>query len=167
MQAMSETVKHKVAIRAATEEDVNVLGRYGADLMQLHHDWDRQRFIAPGSRTPEMYSSYLRSQLDKPDVIVLTAEVDGALAGYVYAGLEGADYMALRGPAGVIHDIFVEERQRRKGIGRMLLASALKSLEAIGALQIVLSTAHHNGAAQQMFGSLGFRPTMVEMTLQL
>jgi len=156
-----------MAIRAATEEDVNLFGQYGADLMQLHHDWDRQRFIAPSSRTPAMYADYLRSQLGKPDIVVLTAEVDGAVAGYVYAGIEGPDYMALRGPAGVIHDVFVEERQRRKGIGHMLLSSALKNLERLGALQIVLSTAHRNGAAQKVFESLGFRPTMVEMTLQL
>jgi ribosomal protein S18 acetylase RimI-like enzyme len=163
---MFETMKTEMAIRAATEEDVNLLGQYGADLMQLHHDWDRQRFIAPSSRTPAMYSNYLRSQLGKPDAIVLTAEVDGAAAGYAYAGLEGPDYMALRGPAGVIHDIFVDESRRRQGIGRALLCTCVDRLFELGATQIVLSMAHQNSEGQRLFGSLGFSPTMVEMTLQ-
>lgn len=163
---MFETMKSEMAIRAATEEDVNLLGQYGADLMQLHHDWDRQRFIAPSSRTPTMYSNYLRSRLGNPDAIVLTAEVDGAAACYVYAGLEGPDYMALRGPAGVIHDIFVDESRRQQGIGRALLRTCIDRLFKLGATQIVLSTAHQNSEGQRLFGSLGFGPTMVEMTLQ-
>ncbi|MBB6219386.1 GNAT family N-acetyltransferase [Rhizobium leguminosarum] len=146
---------------------MDLLGRYGADLMQLHQDWDRLRFISPGPRTPAMYSSYLRGQLGKPDVIVLAAEVDGVVAGYIYAGLEGPDYMALRGPAGVIHDIFVDKTRRRQGIGRALLGAGVEALSKLGATQVVLSTAHQNADGQRLFALMGFTPTMVEMTLQL
>ncbi|WP_261331470.1 GNAT family N-acetyltransferase [Rhizobium leguminosarum] len=146
---------------------MDVLGRYGAELMQLHHDWDRSRFISPGPTTPVMYSNYLRNQLGKPDVIVLVAEVDGVTAGYVYASLEGPDYMALRGPAGVIYDIFVAEAHRRKGVGTALLNPVVEGLARLGASQVVLSTAHRNDAGQRLFASMGFEPTMVEMTLQL
>ncbi len=114
-----------------------------------------------------MYSTYFRSQLGKADVIVLAAEVDGAVAGYVYAGLEGPDYMALRGPAGVIHDIFVDESRRRQGIGRTLLCAGVERLVDLGATQVVLSSAHRNAEGQRLFASAGFAPTMVEMTLQL
>ncbi|EJJ26160.1 GNAT family N-acetyltransferase [Rhizobium sp. CF142] len=156
-----------VRIRAAREEDVDVLGNYGAQLISIHHAWDRSRFIAASSRTPAMYSSYLKSQLGKADVLVLAAEVDGVVAGYVYAGVEGPDYMALRGPAGLIHDIFVDQARRRQGVGRALLTATVESLRALGAQQVVLSTAHRNDAGQRLFESLGFLPTMIEMTLQL
>ena len=39
--------------------------------------------------------------------------------GYTYAGVEGHDYMALRGPAGVLHDVVVDPAHRGHGIGRM------------------------------------------------
>ncbi|MFK0335482.1 GNAT family N-acetyltransferase [Rhizobium sp. NPDC090275] len=155
------------SIRFATKEDMNILGRFGADLMQLHHDWDSSRFISPGPYTPSMYANHLCSQLGKSDVMVLVAEVEGTAVGYAYAGVEGHDYMALRGPAGVIHDVFVDAGQRRKGVGRMLLAAAVRTLGAMGATQVVLSTAHRNGAAQRLFASQGFEPTMIEMTKQL
>jgi ribosomal protein S18 acetylase RimI-like enzyme len=154
-----------ITIRAARDEDVPLLGRYGTQLMALHHHWDPNRFIATGADTEASYARWLRSQLEKPDVVVLAAEQETAPVGYAYASVEGYDYMALRGPAGVIHDLFVEPKKRSQGIGRMLLDAAIAALRARGAKQVVLSTAHRNEAAQRLFATAGFRPTMIEMTL--
>ncbi|APG87565.1 histone acetyltransferase HPA2 (plasmid) [Sinorhizobium americanum CCGM7] len=105
----------------------------------------------------------MESQLGK-DVVILVAEHAGSLVGYTYAGLEGFDYMTLRGPAGVVHDIFVDPDRRKEGIGRALLQATIYELIARGAHQIVLSTAFRNEAAQRLFAAAGFRPTMIEMT---
>lgn len=156
-----------ITIRAARHEDVPVLGKYGADLMALHHQWDPERFIPTGAGTEASYARWLRSQLEKSDVVVLAAEHDEMIVGYAYASIEGYDYMALRGPAGVIHDLFVEREKRSQGIGRMLLEAAVAALKERGANLIVLSTAHRNEAAQRLFAAAGFRPTMVEMTLDV
>ena len=86
------------------------------------------------------------------------------MLGYTYAALEGPDYMSLRGPAGLLHDIVVDPARRRAGVGRMLLDATLEWLEAHGAPRVVLSTAARNEAAQRLFAGAGFRPTMVEMT---
>jgi ribosomal protein S18 acetylase RimI-like enzyme len=157
----------ETTVRSATKADIDLLGMYGAELVSIHHGWDARRFIAGGPRTPTAYSSHLRGQLDKPDVLVLVAEIHGKVVGYAYAGLEGSDYMALRGPAGAIYDIFVEESHRRRGAGRALLTAVVGELGGRGATQIVLSTAHRNDDGQRLFASMGFEPTMVEMTLQL
>jgi ribosomal protein S18 acetylase RimI-like enzyme len=97
-------------------------------------------------------------------VIILAAERNGDILGYSYSELEGADYMSLRGPAGVLHDIVVDPAQRRNGVGRKLLEATLGALALRGAPQVVLWTAALNEAAQRFFASAGFRPTMVEMT---
>eukprot|EP00913_Durusdinium_trenchii_P026948 g25283.t1 len=113
------------------------------------------------------YRDFLRQQLERREVILLVAETGGTTIGYAYAGLEGYDYMALRGPAGVVYDLFVEPGRRRQGIGRKLLRTAVARLADGGAARVVLSTAQRNEAAQQLFASEGFRPTMVEMTKEL
>jgi ribosomal protein S18 acetylase RimI-like enzyme len=100
-------------------------------------------------------------------VAVLVAERDGDVLGYTYAAVEGNDYMGLRGPAGVLHDIVVDPAHRGEGVGRMLLDATLAWLEAHGAPRVVLSTATRNEAAQRLFASAGFRQTMVEMTREL
>ena len=84
--------------------------------------------------------------------------------GYTYAGLEGTDYMALRGPAGAIYDLVVDPDHRRQGIGGALLEATISLLEAKGAPRVVLSTAEKNETAQRLFARAGFRRTMIEMT---
>jgi ribosomal protein S18 acetylase RimI-like enzyme len=154
-------------IRPATRADLPALGRLGALLVRLHHDFDPARFMAAAPRTERMYASFLGDQLKQPDVIVLVAERDGEVVGYTYAGIEGHDYMALRGPAGVLYDIVVDPAHRGHGIGRRLLDATLAALEARGAPRAVLSTAERNEAAQRLFARAGFRRTMIEMTREL
>jgi ribosomal protein S18 acetylase RimI-like enzyme len=95
------------------------------------------------------------------------ADRNGEVVGYTYAGVEGWDYMSLRGPAGVVYDIVVDPPHRGQGIGRMLLDATLDALERGGARQVVLSTAQQNEPAQRLFSSAGFRRTMIEMTREL
>jgi ribosomal protein S18 acetylase RimI-like enzyme len=153
-----------ITTRRATAADAPALGRLGALLVALHHDFDRDRFIAPTPNTAPAYGGYLASQLDRPEVVVLVAEEAGVILGYTYAGLEGNDYMALRGPAGVVYDLVVEPTRRREGIGRRLLDETLAALVERGAPRVVLSTAERNATAQRIFESIGFRRTMIEMT---
>ena len=153
-----------VTLRPATSADLPALGRLGALLVRTHHELDPARFIAATRHTEQGYASYLGSQLQDPAVLVLVAERDGNVLGYTYAAVEGNDYMALRGPAGVLHDIVVDPHHRREGVGRMLLDATLAWLDARGAPRVVLSTAERNEAAQRLFAAAGFRRTMIEMT---
>lgn len=160
----TKPVEHAVRIRPATSGDMDILGGFGALLVALHHELDAKRFIEAAKSTPLRYAQFLKSQLARPDVIVIVAEEDGALLGYAYAASEGFDYMSLRGPAGVIHDLFVDPARRREGVGRMLLEAAMAGLKSLGAERFVLSTAYRNETARSLFAAMGFRPTMVEMT---
>ena len=155
------------AIRPAAPADLPAIGRLGALLVRTHHDFDPERFIAATPRTEHGYASFLGTQLEKPNVVVLVAERDGAVIGYTYAGVEGFDYMSLRGPAGVLYDIVVDPAHRGNGVGRMLLDATIAALEARGASQVVLSTAERNESAQRLFDRAGFRRTMIEMTREL
>ena len=156
-----------VGIRTATSADTATIGRLGALLVRTHHDFDPQRFIAAASWTEQAYGSFLESQLDKPEIVILVADRGGKVVGYTYAGVEGNDYMALRGPAGALYDIVVDPAHRGHGIGRMLLEATLAALKTRGAPRVVLSTAERNTVAQHLFERCGFRRTMIEMTREL
>jgi ribosomal protein S18 acetylase RimI-like enzyme len=156
-----------VSIRPAVPADAQAIGRLGALLVREHHDFDPKRFIAATPETPHRYGSFLESQLEKPNIIILVAERGGEVVGYTYAGVEGYDYMALRGPAGVLYDIVVDPATRSQGIGQALLEATLAALKARGSPRVVLSTAEQNGPAQRLFARAGFRSTMIEMTREL
>jgi ribosomal protein S18 acetylase RimI-like enzyme len=154
-------------IRPATPADLAAIGRLGALLVRTHHDFDPKRFIAATPQTEHAYGSFLGTQLDEPNIIILVADQDGKVIGYTYAGVEGNDYMSLRGPAGVLYDIVVDPAHRNHGVGRMLLDATLEALSARGAPRVVLSTAERNASAQRLFDRAGFRRTMIEMTREL
>jgi ribosomal protein S18 acetylase RimI-like enzyme len=154
-------------VRRATPADLPRLGRLGALLLEEHYGYDARRFLAPGQWTPADYASYLGAQLDDPASTVLVADHEGEAIGYAYAVVEGYDYMALRGPAGILHDLIVEPRHRGTGAGRLLVDAILADLKSRGVPRVVLSAADRNEPAQRFFASLGFRRTMVEMTREL
>jgi ribosomal protein S18 acetylase RimI-like enzyme len=153
-----------IEVRPATDVDRTSLGRLGAMLVAAHHDFDPDRFLSATSGTERGYGDYLANQIGRADVLILVAEEEGLVLGYAYAGLEGNDYMALRGPAGVVYDLVIDPERRREGIGGRLLKEILKALAERGAPRVVLFTAEHNHQAQRLFASTGFRRTMIEMT---
>jgi ribosomal protein S18 acetylase RimI-like enzyme len=151
-------------VRPATASDQEALGRYGAALMRQHHAADPRRFI--DVEHPEAgYGRFLVSQIQNPESLVIVAEDDGRVIGYVYADVEGTSWMELRGPSGVIHDIYVDETTRHRGAGRALMRTAIEWIWSRGRTQIVLLTKTKNEHAQHLFAAVGFRPTMIEMTL--
>jgi ribosomal protein S18 acetylase RimI-like enzyme len=156
-----------VSVRPARPADLEVLGRLGALLVAEHHDFDPRRFIAPVPDLAQRYGQFLVSQVERPDMVVLVAQRGEDVVGYVYGGMEGNDYMALRGPAGVVYDLVVDPAHRRQGIGTRMLDAALGDLVRLGAPRAVLFTAEKNHVARGMFAKAGFRRTMIEMTREL
>jgi ribosomal protein S18 acetylase RimI-like enzyme len=154
-------------VRRATRVDLPALGRLGAALLRAHYEFDRDRFMAPGENPEGGYAWFLGTQLATRDAAVFVAERDAAIVGYVYASVEPRSWKELRDEAGFIHDVVVDPGARRAGIATALLEAAFAWLRTRRVPRVVLGTAHANHAAQRLFASLGFRPTMIEMTMEL
>ncbi len=154
-------------IRPAEPRDAQALGRFGAMLMRTHYTFDPQRFLAVSGGAESGYASFLRSQLADEDALVLVAELEGQVVGYVFAGLEPLSWKELRGPAGFVHDLLVLDEARHSGAGTALMNAAIEWLRGRGAPRVMLWTAEQNADAQRLFARLGFRRTMIEMTREL
>jgi ribosomal protein S18 acetylase RimI-like enzyme len=155
------------SVRRATRADLPALGRLGAALMRLHYAFDPSRFMVPPEDAENGYGWFLGSQISSHDALVLVSEREGRIAGYLYAGIEPRSWQALREEAGMIHDVMVDERDRRSGVASMLVAHALTWFEERGVSLVVLQTAEQNEPAQHLFTRLGFRRTMVEMSREI
>ena len=153
-----------IRIRPAQNPDKAALGRYGAALMRQHHASDPRRFLQT-DRPEEGYGRFLVSQLANPNSLVLVAEREGEVVGYVFADIEPTSWRDLRGPCGFIHDVYVDASARRAGTGQALLRAAIEWVHSKGMTQVVLWSKTGNEHAQRLFAKLGFRDTMVEMTL--
>lgn len=154
-------------IRLAERRDLQAVGELGALLMETHYAFDPQRFLAAREGAARGYASFLGSVMRSEDAVVFVAEDEGEVVGYVYAALEPLSWKELRGPAGFIHDVLVREGVRRAGVATRLIDAAVEWLRERGAPRVILWSAAPNAAAQALFRRLGFRDTMVEMTMEL
>jgi ribosomal protein S18 acetylase RimI-like enzyme len=154
-------------IRRATDADLAALGQLGALLVRTHYDFDRRRFMAPGSDPEGGYAWFLGTQLTEEDTAILVAEQGGAIVGYVYAVIEPQSWKELREEAGFIHDIVVAESGRGRGVASRLMDAAILWMRTRGMPRVMLFSAHANVNAHRLFERLGFRKTMVEMTREL
>jgi ribosomal protein S18 acetylase RimI-like enzyme len=156
-----------LVLRPAGTADLPALGRLGAALIRIHHDFDPLRFLAPPDEAEAGYAWFLGTQMQDADACVFVAEQDGDVVGYVYGGLEPMSWRELREAAGFIHDVVVADTHRGRGIGEALVERASDWLRDRGAPRVLLWTAQRNVAAQRLFLRLGFRATMIEMTREL
>jgi ribosomal protein S18 acetylase RimI-like enzyme len=150
-------------VRRAGREDLAAAAALAGRLVRLHHDVDAARFFLPGD-VERGYTHWFAQELERREAVVLVAARADRIAGYAYGSLEGRDWNLLLDRHGAVHDIYVDDSERRSGTGRRLLDAIIAELEGLGAPRIVLSTMVSNTAAQRLFASAGFRPTMLEMT---
>lgn len=154
-------------IRKATRGDLEAIGRLGAALLRAHSEFDAERFMAAGPDAEDGYAWFLGTQLDQDASLVLVADVDGVVVGYLYAAIEPRNWKELRDEAGFIHDVLVQEGSRGAGLAQRLIEEAASWCRARGVPRVLLWTAARNTRAQQLFERLGFRGTMIEMTREL
>src|SRR5262245_1156028 len=154
-----------MTIRPLAEDDWPRVGELAELLVRKHHAFDPARFIHPDTLRADVYTSRVSAELAGGAMMVRVADVDGRIVGYVFAGVEPESWKELRHAAGYVHDLVVDEAYRQTGVGGALLASALEWFDARGVARIMLWTAPQNVGAQRLFHRAGFRPTMIEMTL--
>lgn len=156
-----------LVIRRAESRDTAALGQLGIALMHAHYAFDPRRFLEPNQADAAGYARFLQSQLDDEASVVLVAEQRDEIVGYVYAAIEPLSWKDLRDECGYIHDLLVSDAARRRGAGEALLDGAIDWLRQRGMPRVVLGTAAQNEQARRLFTRRGFRPTMIEMTLEL
>lgn len=152
-----------IQIRRAKRDELPHVAALAGELVRMHHAVDAKRFFLP-DRVEEGYAWWLGKELDRESAVVLVALSDSRVVAYAYGTLEERDWNLLLDAHGAIHDVFVDARERRSGVGRQILAAIIRELEVLGAERIVLGTMVSNLAAQALFQSAGFRPTLLEMT---
>ncbi|MBX3233352.1 MAG: GNAT family N-acetyltransferase [Labilithrix sp.] len=153
-------------VRSMEQRDLGAVGTLAGRLVRMHYEWDRLRFLTPVD-PEEGYRRWFATQLDVEETMLLVAEDAEGVCGYVYARLEPRSYNDLLDACAWLHDILVDERARRRGIGEALVKETFARAKAKGAPRVVLLTAVQNAGAQRLFARCGFRNTMLEMTAEL
>jgi ribosomal protein S18 acetylase RimI-like enzyme len=155
-----------ITVRDAREEDLDAVATLAARLVRLHHQWDPERFLRAGPSIEEGYRQFLSGERAKRESVVLVAgSEEASVLGYAFGRHEPRNWELLMDESGVLHDVYVDDEARGLGVGEALVRAFIERMRARGAKRIVLHTAAQNAAGQALFKKLGFRVTMLEMTL--
>jgi ribosomal protein S18 acetylase RimI-like enzyme len=156
-----------VIVRPAREEDLDAVSVLAARLVRMHAEWDPERFLPAGPGVQQGYRRFLQGEMAREDSLLLVAEDrgDGAVIGYAFGRREPRNWEMLMDDSGVLHDVFVDDRARGRGVGAQLVRGFVERMRVRGAARVVLHTAAQNAAGQALFKKLGFRVTMLEMTI--
>ncbi len=100
-----------------------------------------------------VFESYLR----RPDVVVLVAESDGRLVGFL--DMEYRSRLGFTAPQAWIPDLIVEEDARSRGIGRALLARAEDLARERGCWGMSLESANWRSASHAFYERQGWEQT--------
>jgi ribosomal protein S18 acetylase RimI-like enzyme len=152
-------------VRTARTSDLPSVSELAAELVRQHHALDAARFLLV-EPIAEGYRRFFTGELRRKGALILVAEDESTTLGYAYATLEPRNWNDLLDAAGKLNDIYVDAGARRRGVGRALARAVLDELAARGAPRVVLMTAWRNPDAHVFFESLGFRRTMLEMTVE-
>lgn len=154
-----------VTIRRATKKDAGRVAELAVKLARQHEDYDARRFARLyDERDAEWYYG---SRDETTDETVLVAEIDNEIIGFAYLEYEAKDYPNLLETAAWLHDIYIEKSARAAGVGKLLIEKSIEAAKDFGADKLMLAVAAKNSAAQNFFENQGFRPTMIEMMLDL
>lgn len=112
----------------------------------------------------ESLSKYLKTNCSeayfentlKNDVI-LTAETQGQLVGYVKFGNPGFEFEGITEQDQELQRLYVDPDFKRKGIGKALLQASLDNSRLSSAKRIYLKVNPHNKAAITLYENFGFQ----------
>jgi ribosomal protein S18 acetylase RimI-like enzyme len=113
-------MEDSAVVRAIRQEDLEAVARMAAALVRYHAELDPKRFLS-WDGVEQGYKRFFGSQLEDPKTVLLVALRGAHRVGYAYARLEPRDWNALLDVHGALHDIFVEESERRAGVASALL----------------------------------------------
>ena len=136
-------------VRAATEEDI-------PRILELYR---QLAFTPPPPDAPqpsvEEYQRAFAEMSDLPGYRLLLAEEDGEILGTtVMAILPGIAHGV--SPFAVVEYVVVDEKCRRKGIGKLLMDDIVARAKEAGCYKIMLTSDKRRKEAHEFYQSLGF-----------
>lgn len=150
-------------IRRAEGPDLDAMAALAAALVGFHHGLNPRRFfLAEGVAAG--YRAWFERELRNDQAVLFGAWREGALVGYLYGRFEPRNWELLVDRHAALHDVFVADTARGRGVADALIAAFIGAADAAGYARVLLHTAVENLRAQRVFARHGFVPTMVEMT---
>jgi GNAT superfamily N-acetyltransferase len=103
------------------------------------------------------YRRWFGKLAEDPRMTVLVAEEDRQILGFLVASVERDPPIYRVGEYAVIHDVWVNEAYRNRGVGASLIATAQEKFTSLGIKQMRVETIVGDPIPERLFETCGFR----------
>lgn len=146
-----------VTVRQATTADIEGIFRAWQEMRDHNASLDRRIQLVPVNETE--FALALREVMQRATSVVLVAEREAEIAGFVTASIEQNQPDRLPERHATIGYIYVLPAHRRKGVAAALIASLRQwAAKQDGVHHIEMTVLANDGAAAGFWSSAGFTP---------
>lgn len=145
-------------VREARPGDVDRVVELWAEMVDYHAEHDPR--FARGEGSEKGFADHLRDRLDETDYLLLVAEVDGEVVGFLNGELQKYPPCFAHRDHGYIHNLAVSSGRRREGVGAALLEEAMAWFTARRVSAVEGKVLMANSVAMGFWGKTRFEPYM-------
>ena len=153
-------------LRTAQSADIPHLLPLIGKICALHQTWDPAKY-GFRQQPEQLYESWLGQLVVNPRHLCVVVEDQAQLIAFLIATVEKELPIYQVSEFAFVHDLWVEAAYRQQGIARQLVKWAIAHFTDLGIAQIRLDTAIANEPARALFLDCGFRPSTVELLIEL
>lgn len=154
-----------IEIRRATTFDIPQIVPLWEELAAFHAALDSAFAVSPEGG--DAYAEYLHALMRNREAFVVVALDRREAVGYAVGRISTLPRTFLVRRRGYIHDVYVREGYRLRGIGRQLIEEILSWFQEQGITLVELTVATSNVGAKAFWEKLGFVAYMVHMRREL
>ena len=148
-----------IIVRKPRPDDLDVLGELILRFYMFNEEFDPAWSLREDAKTRSRIAAkeYLKPD---PSLIVLVAEVEGSVVGYIRGFLREMPLLR-EGYIAVITEFYVHPSHRGRRVGATLIERFLEEAKMKGAARIAAEVPSQNVVAKRFYEKLGFREFMV------
>jgi len=146
----------KVTIRKAIPDDADQVAQLWQELLRRHLQYGPCFAITDGAAVD--FSDHLRKLPNDPNGLLLVAESEGRLVGFVHGSVLKRPPCFVIPQQGQIWDLFVSEPFRRQGVARELVDRAMSFFREKGMTFVDIRITTRNEAALAFWRRMGIDP---------
>ena len=146
-----------VIIREGGQEDLDAVAALWEELTGLHHALDN-RFWIRAEDGREKYRDWVAEGLDEGDRMLVVAEAQGRVVGFIHGMVKDAPTPLAPKLTGQVTDLIVAEGHRGRGVGTRLVEAASRRFREKDAQELILNAAVCNKPAREFWEAMGFEP---------
>ena len=152
-------------VRVATKRDLDRVAYLWIELMEFHVRLSRQFDYNKDFRRG--YMKFIAKALANRKGRVFVATKEDEMIGYLFCQI-----VKNQGPfkekwIGIIHDAFIKEGHRRKGIASRMTDEALAWFRENDVSVVQVGMAANNAIAKQVWAKLGFEPHLIQSRMTI